>query len=283
MPITLFYHFVITFADTTRRDVGDQEKSDHVYKIVESPQHHWTISENQQPVTIADAQHAQLAHLLAALPPFPDPAIEPIVFGSDGTWVSVVIQRGDQQLAYRWWVHPPASWDKLAAITEFIQQLADAPREQEAQRQRQITRQFFDQLIARDLAGMLALYHPNIHYSNPFFELRGVDVGALWRMSWSYLPDIRVACTDSDIRGSSVYWQASYTYPPTGRYIEQHLTADLTFVDGTIIRHVDRFNIHEWAHKAYGTVGALFGGWRMFERRIAVKARTRLAAFVREL
>jgi hypothetical protein len=79
-----------------------------------------------------------------------------------------------------------------------------------------------------------------------------------------------------------VYWQASYTYPPTGRSVVQNLTADLTFADGAIVQHVDRFNVREWAHKAYGAVGGMFGGWRLFERRIAAKARKRLASFLRE-
>ncbi|MEP7188931.1 MAG: hypothetical protein ABI901_07080, partial [Roseiflexaceae bacterium] len=157
MPITLFYRFVITFADATSRDIGDGGKSDRFYHLVESSQQHWTVSENQQPVAIADAEQTQLVQLLDALSPLPDPAIEPIAFGSDGTWVTMVIQTGDQQISYRWWSLPPADWGKLAAIAQLVQQLADAPRLQAADRQRQLTRQFFDHLAARDLAGMLAL------------------------------------------------------------------------------------------------------------------------------
>jgi len=128
MPITSFYHFLITFADATSRDVGDIGENERFYHLVEAPQQHWTVLENAQPVSIADAQHEQLAQLLAALSPLPDPAIEPIAFGSDGTWVTAVIQTGDQQISYRWWSLAPANWDKLAAITQLVQQLADAPR-----------------------------------------------------------------------------------------------------------------------------------------------------------
>ncbi|MDQ2996567.1 MAG: phosphotransferase [Chloroflexota bacterium] len=191
MPLTSFYRFVITFADATSRDVGDIGQIERFYHLVEAPQQHWTVSENEQPVSIADAQQAQLVQLLGALSPLPDPAIEPIAFGSDGTWVMMVIQTGDQQISYRWWSLPPADWGKLAAIAQLVQQLADAPRLQAADCQRQLTRQFFDHLADRDLAGMLALYHPNIHYSNPFSDLHGAQVGAIWRMGWSYLPDIR--------------------------------------------------------------------------------------------
>jgi hypothetical protein len=280
MPITSFYHFLITFADATSRELGDIGQNERFYQLVESPQHHWSISENGQPVSITDAQQAQLGQLLEALAPLPDLVVEPIALGSDGTWLTVVVQRGDRQISYRWWSIPPAHWAKLAAITQLVQQIADAPRHQAADRQRQLMRQFFAQLAARDVAGMLALYHPDIHYSNPLFELRGAQAGAIWQMSWSYLPDIRVVCTDSDIRGNSVYWQASYTYPPTGRYVVQHLTADLTFVDDAIIRHADRFNIHEWAHTAYGVVGQMLGGSPLFERWLAAKARARIAPFL---
>lgn len=282
MPLTRSYHFVITFAEATSRDAALDGSIDRAYRIAESPQHRWTISEHGQPVAIDGEQQSQLAQLLAGLAPLPDPAIAPEFAGSDGTWVTVVILRGDQQVSYRWWVRPPAGWEALGAVVEFVQQLADAPREQEAQRQRQIARQFFDCLAARDLAGMLAIYHPDIQYHSPFFQLRGAEVGALWRMAWSDLPDLRVVCTDSAIRGSSVYWIARYTYPPTGRYVEQQLTADLAFAEGKIIRHADRFNVHDWAHRAYGGVGRMLGGSRVVQRWVAGRARARLAVFRRE-
>lgn len=282
MPITSFYHFLITFADATSRDVGNIGANERFYHIVEAQPQHWAVSENGQPVAIDSAQQAQLVQLLDALSPLPDPAIEPVAFGSDGTWVTVVVQTGDQQIAYHWWSIPPAGWGKLAAITQLVQQLADAPRLQVAERERQLARQFFTYLAARDLAGMQALYHPDVYYSNPLFELRGAQVGAIWRMCWSYLPDLRVVCNDNEIRGSSVYWQASYTYPPTSRYVHHHLTADLTIVDSTITRHRDRFNLHEWAHNAYGPVGGMLGGSRVFKRWIAARARARIAPFLRE-
>jgi hypothetical protein len=215
LPLTQLYHFVITFAGAASRDAGPIASIDRVYRILEVPQHGWLVSENEQPAAITGQQQARLAQLLAALERLPDPALEPLPAGSDGTWVTAVVQRGDQQVSYRWWVHPPAEWDALGAVTQFVQQLAEAPREQEADGQRQIARQFFSHLVARDLRGMLAHYHPDIRYSNPFFELHGAQVGALWRMCWSYLPDMRVVCADSGIRGSSVYWEAHYTDAPT--------------------------------------------------------------------
>lgn len=282
MPITLFYDFVVTFADATTTEVSDGGHIDRVYRILEAPQHRWTITENDQPVAMTDEQHGQLVHLLAALQPPPDPTIEPTPPGWDGTWLSLVIRRGDQQTGYQWWVDPPSNWAVLGAITAYVEQLANIPRKQVAEQQRQVTRQFFDRLAARNLPGLLAQYHPDIHYRNPFFELHGAEVAAMWRMWWDYLPDVQVVCKDSGINSDGAYWHAIYTYSPTGRRVEHHISADLMFSDGAIIQHVDRFNVHEWANNAYGFVGRMIGGWRLFEWRIAMQARTRLAAFLRE-
>ncbi|MBC8075712.1 MAG: nuclear transport factor 2 family protein [Chloroflexales bacterium] len=282
MPITVFYRFVVTFAGAATPDDSPVGYSDRVYSIVEPPQQRWTIAEDEQTVALTDAQHERLVRLLAALEPPPNPTIAPMVPGSDGTWRTVIIRHGDQQTAYRWWGSPPTAWAALDAICQYVQQLADIPREQVAQRQRQITRQFFDRLAARDLPGMQALYHPDIQYRNPLLALHGAQVAALWRMWWRDLPDVRVVCTDSGIRSGGAYWDAVYTYPPTGRRVEQHLTADLTFADGAIIQHVDRFNVHEWAGQAYGAVGGVIGGWRLFKWRLAAHARARLALLERE-
>src|SRR5689334_11833983 len=162
MPITSFHRFVITFAGATVREAQRAEAGERIYHIVESPPQHWAIFENHEPVAMSSAQGAQLAQLLAALAPFPDPEVAPSAAGADGTWVTVVVQHASQQLAYRWWSLPPKGWAKLAAITDFVVQIADAPQAAEAERQKLVARQLFAHLAARDLAGMLALYHPDI-------------------------------------------------------------------------------------------------------------------------
>jgi len=278
MATTKFYLFVVTFAGAQTRDLAALGQSDRVYQIAESPQHDWAIVENEQLVATTGEQQALLARLLAALDPLPDLAIEPTSFGSDGTWITFVIQRGDQQTTYRWWASPPAGWSALGAIAQYVQQLADLPREQVAQQQRRVVGQLFERIAARDLRGMLALYHPTIIYTNPFYELQAGEVAMMWQMVWSYLPDLQIVCREQDIRNSAAHWQASYTYPPTGRQIQHHLSAEIAFADGAIIRHTDRFNVHEWAHRAYGFVGRAIGGSGLFQRWIARRARARLSA-----
>jgi hypothetical protein len=116
LPLTQFYHFVITLADAIVPDLELDGTADRRYQIVETPQRGWAISEDRRPIALADEQQARLAQLLAALERLPDPGVDQALAGSDGTWVSVVVQTGDQQRAYRWWVHPPAGWLLIFSI-----------------------------------------------------------------------------------------------------------------------------------------------------------------------
>ena len=277
MPTTLFHSVVVSFAGATPSDTSTTAHQDYVYRIIESPQHHWMLFENERSVILTGEQHAVLVQMLAALQPLPDPKEEIAIPGCDGTWISFIIQRGDQQMVYRWWVYPPSKWMLLGTITDYVHQLANTERQQVHKRQQDITRQFFDCLAARDLPGMLAYYHPDIHYRNPLFDLHGAEVAVMWQMWWNYFPDIRMVCKDNDIRTNGTYWEATYTFPPTGRRIVHRLSTDLTFAKDTIIEHVDRFTMPEWAGQAYGFLGEVIGGWQLFTWRLAVRARARLA------
>jgi SnoaL-like domain len=286
MAATWYYDFTITFADAIiAPSTSEQERIERVYNINESPQHHWTIAENGVSVAISDEQQEQLQHLLKELRLLPEHAlpknaIVPPFLGCDGTWTTIRIRWGDQQTSYRWQNNPPIEWVILDKIAEYVMDLADIPRKVLAQQQNEVTRKFFERLAARDLSGMLACCHPDIQYRNPFFGLQGAEVGVMWQMWWSYLPDVRVVCQESSIRNGFVDWKADYTYPPTGRYIEHYLSAHLTFVEDKIILHVDRFNLHQWGSSAYGFIGDRIGGWSLFEKFIAANARKLLASFI---
>lgn len=280
MAITHFYHFIVTYANATQSAPASKGNADRVYHLVESPQQHWTISENAQPLALTVEQHSHLVHLLAALQPLPDPTIAPELEGADGTWITFVVLQGDQQTSYRWWLSPPTPWHSLGAITHYVEQLADLPRTQAARQQREIMQQFFNCLIARDLPGMLTHYHADIQYRHPFFTLQGAAVGAMWRWWWRYLPDLQVAYEESGLRNGFLYWTATYTYPPTGRRVTQHMSTTLHFAEGAIVEQVDTFNVHEWSAQAYGFAGGVLGGRRLWQWWIARKMRTQFDAFL---
>lgn len=279
VPITQFYHIVITFANADMPVVAAADASEQLYHLVESPLHQWAVWEQGKPVTLTGEQQTQLAKMLAALASLPDPStLPPIIPGADGSWTTVDVRRGGIQASYRWWGLPPTSLQALGAITEYVRQLADAPRQEAARQEALVVQHYVACLAARNLTGMLAHCHPNIVYQNPFVELNGKQVATWWRLIWYDLPDLRVICRDSDIRGGIVYWQATYTHLSTGRRVELQISAALTVADGLITHHVDRFNAHNWARQAYGLMGQAFGGWRLFERWVAARIQGRLNA-----
>jgi hypothetical protein len=284
MATTLFYHFIVTFLNAAKtphiEEVGQKNR---FYNIVETPQHSWTIFENERLVAISDEQQVQLMHLLSLLQPEPIPLlVQPTFSGCDGICISVTINRECQQTSYRWWVCPPPEWEIINKVTKYVMHLANIPREILSRQQQDVTRGLFERIANRDLAGMMMYYHPDIQYRNPFLELQGVEFFAMWRMCWSYLQDIEVKVQEGGLRVSFVYWEAHYTYPPTGRYIKHSISSDLTFAEDKVILHVDRFNVHQWASSAYGYIGEVAGGWRLFEKQIAAKAKKRLNSWLNE-
>jgi hypothetical protein len=76
LPLTQFYHFVITLADAIVPDLELDGTADRRYQIVETPQRGWAISEDRRPIALADEQQARLAQLLAALERLPDPGVD---------------------------------------------------------------------------------------------------------------------------------------------------------------------------------------------------------------
>jgi hypothetical protein len=295
MAIALFHHFIVTFANselsmlanpTVTSTVGSrvgatavlrESKANTVYQIIESPRHHWHIFENGRPIALTVAQQQQLGALLAILEPPPNPDIVPALAGQDGIWNTLELQQGSQQTVYQWWTHAPEEWQRLETLIHYVRQIADIPQERARQQQKQLTQTFFEHLSARNLSGMLDCYHPNVQYSSSFLTLQGDSVANMWHSLWQYLPDLVVHYEDSDVRPAFIYWSASYTYPPTARRVSHSLTTHLSFVDGLIAEQSDRFNFHEWAANAYGTMGKLVGDWPIFQQRVQHQVRKRVS------
>lgn len=292
MPITRFHTFTVAFADATpdTPDIADARRSggsnDRRYLIEEPTPGVWKAFEDGQLIAMAPEQHDELRALLEALRPLPDPSAEPRPPGEDGTWNTVVVCSARTRQGYRWWGNAPLSWARLDAVVERVQRLAAIPRQAQAQRNRAIAQQFFDRLSARDVSGAMECCGAQIVYSSPFFEgsfeRQGREsVGAMWRAWLRSMPDARIVC--DDIRAShehaSAYWTVDYTLPNSFGRVQQRISADLSFAEGKIIRHRDRFNLHEWASREYGTPGSLLGGKRAFQKWAVARERARLAAF----
>jgi len=147
----------------------------------------------------------------------------------------------------------------------------------------QLIKDFYTAFQARDAEGMIACYHPEIHFSDPVFtDLKGPKAGAMWKMLCEGGKDLKVEFSDvwADERTGKAHWDARYTFSPTGRAVHNPIDAAFGFKDGKIIRHEDSFDLHAWAAQALGLPGRLFGGLGFFQNKIRASALKRLNRYL---
>jgi SnoaL-like domain len=79
---------------------------------------------------------------------------------------------------------------------------------------------FYDAFGRRDGTAMAACYAPNAHFSDPVFtDLRGPEVGAMWRMLTERGADLRIELLEHEEQADrgTARWRAHYTFSQTGR------------------------------------------------------------------
>ena len=66
---------------------------------------------------------------------------------------------------------------------------------------------------------MAACYHPEVHFSDEVFDLRGADAGLMWRMLCTSGRDLVIEPSGiaADERTGRAHWDARYTFGATGR------------------------------------------------------------------
>lgn len=143
----------------------------------------------------------------------------------------------------------------------------------------------YDAFSRRDGGAMAACYHPEARFSDPAFgELRGADVGRMWRMLTARAKDLEVELRahGADASAGTAHWVARYTFAATGRPVVNDVHAELRFEDGLIVEHEDRFDLRRWAAQALGARGRILGLTPMLSRAVRRQARGQLAAFGEE-
>ncbi|WP_394842572.1 nuclear transport factor 2 family protein [Pendulispora brunnea] len=141
---------------------------------------------------------------------------------------------------------------------------------------------FYRALAKRDWETMVAAYHPDVHFTDPVFDLRGARAAGMWRMLCESAKDISVV--HSGVRATehegAAHWEATYTFSLTGRRVLNVIDARFEFRDGKILRHVDTFDFWKWAGQALGPTGKLLG-WTPFVRgKVRRTANGRLEKFL---
>ena len=147
-----------------------------------------------------------------------------------------------------------------------------------------ITR-FYSAFAQRDWATMASCYHPEVHFTDPAFDLRGPRAAQMWRMLCTQGKDLELTFSgvQADDRVGSAHWDARYTFSKTGRKVHNQIDAQVEFRDGLIGRQVDHFDFWRWSRQALGGAGVLLG-WSPFLRgQVQKQAARSLDSFVAKL
>jgi ketosteroid isomerase-like protein len=146
-----------------------------------------------------------------------------------------------------------------------------------------IIRDFYAAFAKLDAAGMKAQYHDDIAFSDPAFPmLKGVQANAMWAMLCERAKEFELTLVSAsgDDAGGRANWEAKYLYSGSGRMVHNKIEAVFSFKDGKIIRHVDRFDLWNWAGQALGAPGKLLGWFGPFKGLIRKKANKTLLAYM---
>lgn len=144
---------------------------------------------------------------------------------------------------------------------------------------------FYAAFQEKDPVAMAACYHKDVHFTDPVFgDLHGGKAMAMWHMLCNQAADLEVAFTDvaADDTSGSAHWEAVYTFGPTGRKVHNRIDAAFEFSDGTIIRHIDTFDLWKWMRMAIGISGILAGWNGSAQNKVRATARKGLDRFLSE-
>ena len=145
---------------------------------------------------------------------------------------------------------------------------------------RELIERFYAAFDRKDGDAMAACYTPDARFSDPAFgELRGSQIGDMWRMLTGRAQDLEVELREHD--DTSAHWIATYTFGRTGRKVVNDVRATFVFRDGLIAEHDDRFSFHKWSRQALGAPGLLLGWTPILRSKVRTQARADLEKFMR--
>lgn len=147
----------------------------------------------------------------------------------------------------------------------------------------ELIRRLYDAFAERDGETMAACYHAEAEFSDPVFtDLRGTEVGAMWRMLCERGRDLKIEYGDVTADGDrgGARWQAWYTFTGTGRPVHNRVEATFAFADGKIIEHRDAFDFWAWTRMALGLPGLILGWSPPIQNKVRTTARKGLDAWL---
>jgi ketosteroid isomerase-like protein len=120
----------------------------------------------------------------------------------------------------------------------------------------------------RDAETMAGCYAADATFRDPIFEIKGNDVGDMWRMFCERGGDLVLDWRDvrADDAGGTAHWEPRYTFSVTGRPVHNVIESRFTFRDGKIATHRDTFDLWRWSRMALGPKAVLLG-WAPFVQK----------------
>ena len=141
---------------------------------------------------------------------------------------------------------------------------------------------FYSAFSKRDHKTMNSFYADDASFRDEVFELKGLEIKAMWHMLCQNGKDLEVIFTDVKARDGegSAYWEATYTFSATKRKVVNKIHTRFVFKDGKIVEHVDSFNFWTWSKQALGTPGLLLGWSGFLKNKVRTQAAKSLNAFI---
>ncbi len=154
--------------------------------------------------------------------------------------------------------------------------------EEQSQANSALITRFYEAFAQLDAEAMSACYTDDVLFSDPAFgELRGAQVGDMWRMLTSRAKDFSVVFDQvrADDQTGSSHWVATYLFSQTGRTVVNDIQARFVFRDGKICEHRDHFDMWRWSRQALGLKGLLLGWTPLVRNAVRAQALKGLKTF----
>ena len=148
-----------------------------------------------------------------------------------------------------------------------------------------IATNFYSSFQSKDADGMIEHYHPNLQFEDPAFgKLSYAETCGMWKMLCESAKDLSIefSILKSEDNYVEVRWIAEYTFSKTGRFVHNEITAEMTFKDGKIIQHIDKFDLFKWAKQAMGLQGWLIGSTTFFRKKLQQQTNYQLSKYMQK-
>ncbi|MEX5530467.1 nuclear transport factor 2 family protein [Pseudomonas syringae] len=154
--------------------------------------------------------------------------------------------------------------------------------EEQSQANSALITRFYEAFAQLDAEAMSACYTDDVLFSDPAFgELRGAQVGDMWRMLTSRAKNFSVVFDQvrADDQTGSAHWVATYLFSHTERTVVNDIQARFVFRDGKICEHRDHFDMWRWSRQALGLKGLLLGWTPLVRNAVRAQALKGLKTF----